>query len=104
MITKNSSICSYCGAEVKYYDTVKRIKKEKYGIKKHIYVQRFKCLECGMIHRQLPANLYPYKHYDSEIINGVIENLITPETLGYEDYPCEITMKRWISQHKQALL
>ena len=21
---------------------------------------------------------------------------ITPETFGYEDYPCEETMKRWI--------
>jgi hypothetical protein len=33
--------------------------------------------------------------YESEIIIGVLEGLITCETLGYEDYPCEATMRRW---------
>lgn len=62
-----------------------------------------KCKSCGAIHRKLPEGLYPYKHYDAEIINGVVNHVITPETLGYEDYPCEMTMKRWISQHKHSL-
>ena len=39
--------------------------------------------------------LHPYKQYDSEIIDGVIEGLIDSDTLGFEDYPCEMTMKRW---------
>ena len=27
--------------------------------------------------------------------HGVLEGLITCETLGFEDYPCEMTMIRW---------
>ena len=26
---------------------------------------------------------------------GVLNGTITPETIDYEDYPCELTMKRW---------
>ena len=43
------------------------------------------------------------KEYESEIIIGVIEGLITPETLGYEDYPCEMTMNRWLSEKNRLL-
>ena len=34
---------------------------------------------------------------------GVIEGLITPETLGYEDYPCEMTMHRWMNEKNRLL-
>ena len=40
--------------------------------------------------------IFPYKQYESEIIRGVLEGLITCETLGFEDYPCEMTMLRWL--------
>ena len=32
---------------------------------------------------------------NTNIIIGVIEGLITCETFGFEDYPCEMTMIRW---------
>lgn len=104
MDRENNSKCKSCGAKIRYYDTVKRIQKGKFGKITYLYVSRFRCERCGEIHRKLPDGLYPYKHYDAEIIKGVIDHLITPETLEYEDYPCETTMKRWTSQHKQALL
>ena len=104
MNRENNSKCKSCGATAKYHDTVKRMQKGKSGIKKYLYVPRFRCEGCGEIHRKLPEGLYPHKHYEAEIINGVVDRVITPETLGYEDYPCEMTMKRWISQHKHSLL
>ena len=55
------------------------------------------------LHRELPSSIIPYKEYESEIIIGVIEGLITPETLGYEDYPCEMTMNRWINEKNRLL-
>lgn len=55
------------------------------------------------LHRELPSSIIPYKEYESEIIIGVIEGLITPETLGYEDYPCEMTMNRWLSEKNRLL-
>ena len=66
--------------------------------KKFIYVGRYKCPKCKTIHRDLPEYLYPFKHYEADIIDGVVEGLIGPETLGFEDYPCEETMKRWKKQ------
>lgn len=72
--------------------------KTKGGVTKSIKVQRVKCSKCSKIRRILPKNILPYKHYEREIVEGVIEGLITSDTLGYEDYPCEMTMSRWRSK------
>jgi hypothetical protein len=61
-------------------------------------------MSCGALHRELPEELLPYKQYEAEVIIGVLEGLITCETLGFEDYPCEMTMSRWIAQEQQLLL
>lgn len=64
-------------------------------------IRRLRCRECGMVHRELPEFIFPYKQYEAEIIIGVIEGFITCETLGFEDYPCEMTMIRWRTQKVQ---
>ncbi len=90
---------------LKYYDTVKRILRSKNGVKNFIVIKRYKCVQCKYIRRILPEDLIRNKHYDVEIIRGVVEGLITSDTLGFEDYPCEVTMKRWkASQDLQRLL
>lgn len=55
-------------------------------------------------YRELSELLVPYKQYEAEVIIGVLEGLITCETIGFEDYPCEMTMLRWLSQKAQLLL
>lgn len=54
---------------------------------------------CGSVHREIPEFIFPFKRYESEVIYGVIEGFITPDILGYEDYPCEQTMIRWKTQY-----
>ena len=100
MITDNKLICEKCGHQMKYYDKVSRIIRMKNRKSNWVKVPRYKCAACGHIKRDLPSNVYPYKQYESEIIDGVLEGLITCETLGYEDYPCEMTMRRWIIMYK----
>lgn len=95
MISNNESICPKCGDKLKYYDSVKRIVRTKYGRKSKVNIRRFRCKQCGSTHRELPDFIFPYKQYEADIIIGVIEDLITCETLGFEDYPCEMTMFRW---------
>lgn len=95
MIVDDDLLCPKCGGELKYYDTVKRYIRTKGGKKKLIYIPRFRCIKCGSYHRKLPDGVAPYKHYESDVIEGVTEGLITPWTYGFEDYPCEMTMKRW---------
>lgn len=95
MISYNELNCPKCGRELKYYDKVKRIVRTRYGHSFSIKIRRLKCLGCGCIHREIPNDIVPYKHYEYEIILGVLEGLITSDTLGFEDYPCEMTMNRW---------
>jgi hypothetical protein len=37
----------------------------------------------------------PHKHYGKEEIENVIDEVSTPMDITSEDYPCELTMKRW---------
>lgn len=95
MIISGRTNCPNCGGNLKYYDSVPRIVRTKGRITTQIIIRRLRCLKCGGIHRELPEDIFPYKQYEAEIIQGVLEGLITSETIGYEDYPCEMTMIRW---------
>lgn len=95
MVTDGALVCQRCDGELKYYDSVKRIIITKFRKTKTIIIRRLKCNKCGKLHRELPEFIFPYKHYEYEIIVGVTEGLITCETYGFEDYPCELTMLRW---------
>ena len=44
---------------------------------------------------ELPTNLSPHKHYEVDVIEGVVDGVITQDDLESEDYPCARTMERW---------
>lgn len=100
MVGIGESICPLCGGELKYFDKTSRITRTKYRKTEWRYIRRLKCLRCGALHRELPDDIYEYKQYEADIIDGVIEGLITSDTLGFEDYPCEQTMVHWIATRK----
>lgn len=104
MVTCDESICPNCGGDLKYYDSVRRIVRMNKRRIKWIKIRRLRCSTCGCVHRELPSYILPYKQYEAEIIQGVLEDLITCETFEYEDYPCEVTMIRWKTQKTQLLL
>ena len=104
MVSNNESTCPNCGGKLKYYDKVNRIVRSKRRSTKWITIRRMKCQVCGGLHRELPDDIFPYKQYEAETIRGVLEGFITPETIGFEDYPCEMTMIRWDAQKSQLLL
>jgi hypothetical protein len=103
MIHEGETICPECKGNLHYYDTVKRIVRTKKGKTKWVKIHRQRCVSCHRVHRELPDYIFPYKHYELDIIQGVVEGWITPETLGYEDYPCEAIMQHWITQNLQSL-
>ncbi len=104
MVIKGALICPYCSGLLKYYDTVRRIIRIKERKTYWVKIRRLKCNNCGTVHRELPAFIFPYKQYHAKIIFNVLSERITYETLGYEDYPCEMTMNRWRTQKLQFLL
>lgn len=104
MIIKNVLACPSCGGNLKYYDKVRRIVRTKARVTTHIEIRRLRCMACRSVHRELHESLIPHKQYEFEVINGVLEGLITSDTLGFEDYPCEMTMTRWRTQKRQGIL
>lgn len=103
MISNNQSKCPKCGGQLKYYDSVKRIVRTKRRVTKNVIIRRLKCVKCKRLHRELPSFLLPYKQYEMEVILGVIEGIISSETLGFEDYPCKMTMLRWQTKNDLIL-
>ena len=101
MVNENELVCPTCRGQLKYYDSVPRIVRTKGRETKWVDVRRLRCTDCCSLHRELPSFLFPYKQYEVEIIKGVLEGIITSETLGYEDYPCEMSMLRWMEQKNQ---
>lgn len=95
--------CPCCGGELRYRDSRKRIHKHEGGITDFIIIRRLKCLRCGTLHVELPDCSVPYKHYDSDVISGVIDEIVTPDDEDSEDYPCQETMKRWIMWFKENM-
>lgn len=102
-ITRNAEIesnevhlCPFCHVPLVYRDRVKRIVRSRDGVKTVYMIRRLKCPSCQAMHRELPDFMVPYRHYCKDVIDGVLRGQITPETIGYEDYPSELTMKRWL--------
>jgi hypothetical protein len=104
MVNSDESVCPNCGGCLKYYDSVQRIVRTKGRVSGYVGIRRLRCRDCGALHRELPDFIFPYKQYEAEVIRGVLEGFITPDTLGYEDYPCEMTMTRWRARKLQLIL
>lgn len=100
MVLKDENICPECKGKLIYYDNVKRLVRTQGKNSRWVKIRRLKCKICGRLHREIPDYLFPYKQYEAEIIRGVMEEIITSTTYGYEDYPCEMTMSRWKTSQK----
>ena len=88
-------VCEKCGEEMKYRDKVKRWVRTGDDGRYQIDISRYRCAKCGAIRRELPEGLLRFKQYEAEVIFGVVDGAITVFTEGFEDYPSEMTMKRW---------
>ena len=89
--------CPICEGSLYYRDSRKRIRKKDGGINEHLQIRRFRCCDCHSLHNELPDCLVPHKHYEAEVISGVIDGVVTPNDLESEDYPCMRTMIRWLA-------
>lgn len=95
--SSENSICPVCGHPLEPRDRVKRILRSRNSEVKWLGIRRLKCInpDCRRLHRELPDILVPFKHYESEIISGVLDGFITPDTIGFQDNPSDRTMRLW---------
>lgn len=95
-----NNICPCCNGQLRLRDHRKRIWKQEGGTVRFIRIRRLQCTNCRRIHCELPDILVPYKHYETQVIEGVLDGLITGDDPDSEDEsgaqrPSESTMKRW---------
>ena len=97
VISGEDTICPECGSPLCRRDRKLRIHKEAGGKKSWLSINRLKCTneKCRRLHNELPDCLFPYKHYGSDIIEDVVDEVVGPDDLETENYPCEATMKHW---------
>lgn len=91
-----SHICPSCQGVLAYRDSRIRIRKKEDGHKDLLMIRRFRCKTCHSYHNELPDCLTPYKHYETEVISGVLDGVVTREDADSEDYPSVQTMQRWL--------
>lgn len=94
--SENVPGCPCCGGQLRYWDSRLRIRKHEGGDRDFLSIRRFKCTACGSYHNELPDVLLPYKHYEAEVISGVIDGIVTPHDQDSEDYPSISTMLYWL--------
>lgn len=88
-------VCPTCQTPLKYRDTRRRHIRKEGGIKVWGRIRRLLCPKCHRLHNELPVELSPHKHYEVEVIEGVVDDVVLPNDEDSEDYPCEATMERW---------
>ena len=88
-------VCPECQTPLKYRDTRQRHIRKEGGVKLWGRIRRLLCTKCHRLHNELPTNLSPYKHYEVEVIEGVVDGFVVPNDADSEDYPCVKTMERW---------
>lgn len=88
--------CPYCGGQLRYRDSRLRVRKHEGGSRDFLKIRRFRCSSCNSYHTELPDVLLLYKHYEAEIISGVIDEIVSPDDQDSEDYPSMNTMMYWL--------
>lgn len=96
-------MCPVCQGSFSYRDSRTRIRKKEGGVKDRLMIRRFYCKSCHSYHNELPDCLVPYKHYESEVISGVLDGVVLADDLDSEDYPSFSTMVRWLQWFSEDL-
>ena len=100
MSSDDTPVCPVCGGTLKYRDTRLRIRKKEGGVKEYLMIRRLRCTECHRHHNELPDCLVPHKHYEAEVISGVLDGIVTSEDADSEDlsFPADhVTMAPVVS-------
>jgi len=96
-----SQCCCSCNEILVYFDSCIRFGKREGGSRKKYMIRRLQCKRCQRIHRELIDKFVPYKQYESEIISGVIDDIVTSCDIESEDYPSEKTIERLLIIEKK---
>ena len=77
------------------WDTRQRHLRQEGGTKRWGRIRRLFCKRCHRLHNELPTDLSPHKHYEVEVIEGVLDGVVVADDEDTEYHPCEKTTERW---------
>jgi len=98
IITLVAIRCPLCGGIVRFRDRKSRKVKRSGGEVWHFRLRRMLCEECETLHTEIPEIIQPYKHYDSETIQGVIDGTDDSLVCTADDS----TIHRWKTEFSKA--
>jgi len=98
VITDEILCCPLCGGILLYLDSKPRGLKNLAGLVSRFLLRRLRCSACGKIHTELPDIIQPYKHYDSETIQHVLDGSAGASYCAADDS----TMRRWKSSFAES--
>lgn len=101
MVKKGEKICPFCGGKLQPRGHVKRKLKLGDGEVMVVRLRRYSCTECGRWHREFPSDILPYKHYPKAIIEKFNDGRLGEDSIGFENYPVDITKLRWKRTRKK---
>ena len=85
-------LCPCCGGDLNVIGSRKRKYIKSSGENCSLAIRRLRCQQCNRIHHELPDILVPYKRYDSESIEAVINGSSAISVAADES-----TLSRWRS-------
>jgi len=93
------SVCPYCSGELIYRDSKLRKSEDLTGNISCFLLRRLRCQgNCKTLHTELPDIIQPYKHYESSVIQSVIDGSADASTCHADDS----TIRRWKNDFEKA--
>jgi hypothetical protein len=71
--TDTTPPCPICDGELCYRDNRLRLLNDAVGFVERYLLRRLRCVVCKKLHLEIPDNIVPYKHYDANAIQSVID-------------------------------
>jgi len=96
---KESLTCPFCRGELVYRDSKPRKTKDIIGGVSHFLLRRLRCQgTCKKLHTELPDIIQPYKHYESSVIQAVINDSADAADCHADNS----TIRRWKTEFEKA--
>jgi len=95
---KENICCPLCNGELIYRDSRPRKLKNLLGEVWNFFLRRLRCQVCKKLHTELPSIIQPYKHYDSNAIQSVLDGSVNTSTFVAD----VSTIRRWKTEFAKA--
>ena len=90
--------CPLCSGLLNYRDSVYRNVKDMASNVMRFLLRRLLCQACNTLHRELPDNVQPYKHYGADVIQAVIDGDEEASSCAADNS----TIRRWLADFSEA--